>query len=464
MGDLRRRLAAGLAGWWLALLLSPIARAQQVQIAAPVLAVPVPVALSGVAAVAPISLQAVTPVALPSLAVPLAPALTPSIALPKIAIAAAGPAAIAESGSAAQPYGRIAAERPAFSGLAQLADRLSPAARHHDRGRDREGDLGRYFDSTKSRESDSAPAVDASGSAAPVAPVAQAQLEGLTGRPLLDAVRQAAQQGQGIRDYKEARHAMYGVVDHVQRGGQSGILEAYTQTFVPGTSDNGGDYRSGIDADGRTEMDKQGINAEHVWPQSFFESKLPMRSDLHNLLPTFVSPNGLRGHLPFGEVTGRPEYSNRAGAKLGGGVFEPPAAVKGKIARALLYFVTRYQRDAVREGDYGENFWNSRVDMFMRWNREHPPDAAELQRNDRIQAFQGNRNPFIDDPTLADRIGAQALRFGGKDGLSSNFNPGAVKPHFGREALIESARMTPHGQLRQGGGLLRRHTAGVAGR
>ncbi|MDD5628471.1 MAG: endonuclease, partial [Elusimicrobia bacterium] len=36
--------------------------------------------------------------------------------------------------------------------------------------------------------------------------------------------------------------------------------------------------------------------------------------------------------------------------------------------------------------------------------------AYEKRRNDLVEEFQGNRNPFIDDPALADRIGAEAFR------------------------------------------------------
>lgn len=38
-----------------------------------------------------------------------------------------------------------------------------------------------------------------------------------------------------------------------------------------------------------------------------------------------------------------------------------------------------------------------------------PPDANERRRNDLIEQFQGNRNPFIDDPSLADKIGEKVF-------------------------------------------------------
>ena len=41
---------------------------------------------------------------------------------------------------------------------------------------------------------------------------------------------------------------------------------------------------------------------------------------------------------------------------------------------------------------------------LRKWNKEDPVDRNELDRNDKVQEAQGNRNPFIDFPDLADRI------------------------------------------------------------
>lgn len=43
--------------------------------------------------------------------------------------------------------------------------------------------------------------------------------------------------------------------------------------------------------------------------------------------------------------------------------------------------------------------------MFLRmWNNIDPVDENERRRNDIVEKEQGNRNPFIDDPGLADLI------------------------------------------------------------
>ncbi len=234
--------------------------------------------------------------------------------------------------------------------------------------------------------------------------------DGLEGRALLEDLHAKVVHGHKVNEYDDARRYMYGTADNVVVDGKRGIIEVYSQTFVPGTSDQGEDYPERGDQNGDGWTDKAGINAEHVWPQSFFNKKLPMKSDLHHLLPTFVHPNAIRGHLPFGEVEGKPEYSNEAGAKLGQGMFEPPDAAKGKVARALLYFYTRYYDKHIWSGDFNSQFWDDKLEMLLKWNREHLPDENERRRNELVQKFQGNRNPFVDDPTLADRVGAAGFR------------------------------------------------------
>jgi hypothetical protein len=239
----------------------------------------------------------------------------------------------------------------------------------------------------------------------------------VAGSDLFDQVHELAGRNFRQHDYDDARRFMFSKADNVVVNGVRGVIEVYSQIFLPGTSDHGGDYPERGDQNHDGFEDKGGMNTEHTWPQSFFAKKLPMRSDLHHLLPTFVHPNGLRGHLPFGEVRGTPEYSNDAGAKIGQGVFEPPNAAKGKVARALLYFYVRYHDKNITQGEFDDRFWNDKLEMLLRWNRTFPPDANEKDRNNWIESYQGNRNPFIDDPALADRIGLDAWKRPGRWGM-----------------------------------------------
>lgn len=147
------------------------------------------------------------------------------------------------------------------------------------------------------------------------------------------------------------------------------------------------------------------FNTEHTWPQSRFSQNEPMRSDFHHLFPTDVSENARRSDFPFDVVTtvtninGGSKFGTNAQGKT---VYEPRDFHKGRVARAMFYFVTRYQ-------DFG-NFWNedgvNQEAAFRLWNRQFPPDSIEIRRNNAIQTYQNNRNPFVDHPEFVERIAA----------------------------------------------------------
>jgi len=114
--------------------------------------------------------------------------------------------------------------------------------------------------------------------------------------------------------------------------------------------------------------------------------------------------------MPFSEVPKGEEgdviYNTGSGSKQTDSYFEPNDDTKGNVARALLYFAVTYVGNIVHSGEFNSgNFWDSKIEMLLEWNRMDPPDAAEKRRNDAIARYQGKRNPFIDDPSLADRIG-----------------------------------------------------------
>lgn len=145
------------------------------------------------------------------------------------------------------------------------------------------------------------------------------------------------------------------------------------------------------------------INVEHTWPQSRFSSRSSRRyqkADLHHLYPTESNSNSSRGNYNFSEVEDRYHRSlcsdSRVGRdpKTGQTAFEPPSDHKGNVARALFYFSIRYD---IVIPDYEE--------FYMRvWNYTDPVDEDERRRNDIVERVQGNRNPFIDDPELAELI------------------------------------------------------------
>ncbi len=164
-------------------------------------------------------------------------------------------------------------------------------------------------------------------------------------------------------------------------------------------------------------------NREHIFPQSSFKKKPPMRSDFFHVYPTDGYVNNRRGHFPFGEVDGIPSYTSQNGSKVGyntfesqgSKVFEPINEFKGDIARALFYFATRYENriqefhhdwlDGSRSRVYKP--WFTR--LLLKWHRQDPVSVHEQNRNNAGFSFQENRNPFIDHPEYVESIWANSI-------------------------------------------------------
>lgn len=206
--------------------------------------------------------------------------------------------------------------------------------------------------------------------------------------------------------YSQAKSLMFFEIDNTTcPSGKNGVWGFYSNVCVEGKSNSGEYYKEYYDLNGDGYIDTKGMNVEHIWPQSAFNENLPMKSDLHHLRPTFITPNNKRGNLPFCYVVTPTYYVASSGARGDGKCFEPPDNVKGDVARAIFYFVVRYYDRNIRNSINYFLFYQSKVSMFLHWNKVDPPDEYEKRRNDLIYKYQGNRNPFIDDPSLLDRIG-----------------------------------------------------------
>ncbi len=204
---------------------------------------------------------------------------------------------------------------------------------------------------------------------------------------LKQALRQIISSGYVSLGYNTARDQMFMTIDNQKTNGQgasTNTLECvYTGTLATG-------YTSRSDAQTRF-----GFNTEHTFPQGTFSQNEPMRSDLHHLFSTTESSNSERGNEPFRVVT-NPSWQV-GGSKSNSTYFEPRAEQKGPTARAMLYFLLRYQ-------NY-QNFVSATdQDVLKNWCLTYPSTAVEKRRNDDIQRVQKNRNPFSDYPQLAERI------------------------------------------------------------
>ena len=155
-------------------------------------------------------------------------------------------------------------------------------------------------------------------------------------------------------------------------------------------------------AKARNSRDLESYNLEHVVPKSWFEAELPMRDDLHHLFTEQRKCNSDRGNLPFDEVSGSTTELPSCGIvrNTHGKAFEPHAG-KGEVARAILYFVTRHPGEV---GDRSDEMTIADLPRLLEWHKEFPVTDYERHRNETIQDVQGNRNPFIDFPGLAEQV------------------------------------------------------------
>ncbi|MEV0156990.1 endonuclease [Micromonospora sp. NPDC050686] len=153
-------------------------------------------------------------------------------------------------------------------------------------------------------------------------------------------------------------------------------------------------------------------NREHVWAKSHgdFGTATGPGTDVHHLRPEDVSVNSLRGNKDFD--SGGSAVAEAPGCYTDADSFEPRSAVKGDVARMILYMAIRYEggdgwpnlepNDSVSNGTAP---YLGRLSKLLAWNELDPPDAFEQRRNQRIyERWQGNRNPFIDHPEWARAI------------------------------------------------------------
>jgi hypothetical protein len=210
--------------------------------------------------------------------------------------------------------------------------------------------------------------------------------ENLKQEALKTALKARLAQGYTSLSYNAARDAMFMTIDNKKENGEGATqntLEClYTGRIIDGYAN-------------RTDAQLMNFNTEHVFPQGFFNQQLPERSDIFHLYPTWEPANSARGSLPFGIVSGNATYQD-GGSKGNSSVFEPRDDAKGRVARSMLYFATRY-------GNYA-SFLTNQENLLRQWAANFPPDLKDTRRNDAIFAVQNNRNPYIDYPAFLERI------------------------------------------------------------
>ena len=166
------------------------------------------------------------------------------------------------------------------------------------------------------------------------------------------------------------------------------------------------------------------MNIEHIWANSWWGHVVNNAyCDLFNLFPSDAEANRHKSNNPIGVVDGRVAWDNDV-IKVGTcnsylanrqvTVWEPSDEWKGDFARTYFYMATCYQHMhdlwCTTEGLLTVNPESDLLlqpevsQMMLTWANEDPVDEIETERNRVIHEIQGNRNPFVDYPTLSTYI------------------------------------------------------------
>ncbi len=140
-------------------------------------------------------------------------------------------------------------------------------------------------------------------------------------------------------------------------------------------------------------------------------------TDLYNAFPLSDDVVKHRGDITPGIVTSvsyRTTYWSAGTGEISGTVtnlYEPPESFKGELARVYFYMAVMYHQPSwtprgfmmfTAEPYPGLNKYAVR--LLTDWHKAHPVTGQEIERADAIEKLQGNRNPFVDYPELADYL------------------------------------------------------------
>lgn len=261
-------------------------------------------------------------------------------------------------------------------------------------------------------------------------PAYYSSLNNLSGKSLFDEVHDVAKVGYSALSYKQLWTA-FGTTDLIP--GTNQIWDMYSDCTFAYQTKQCGSYTRECSC----------YNREHSIPKSWFggaESRAG--ADLFHIVPTDGYVNNKRSNQPFGEVSnatytfddsklGTPLAITITGGNTIAGaegtsftcsaspVFEPQDQYKGDFARGYLGTMIRwangdYQMFIQEDGSttFSDGYDSAHkfgltsygVALLMNWHRQDPVSQKEIDRNNGIQATQGNRNPFIDYPYLAEFI------------------------------------------------------------
>lgn len=205
-----------------------------------------------------------------------------------------------------------------------------------------------------------------------------------------------------------------------------------------------------------------GMNIEHSVAKSWWGgTKNNAYCDLHHLNPSDQNANSRKSNYPLGELTSV-SWDNGVTfvgkANIDGSsqnAYEPCDEYKGDFARTFMYMFTCYQ-DLTWEYTW-MNYENSTyptlkpwaVELLLKWHKQDPVSEKEVNRNNAVHAVQGNRNPYIDYPQLADYVWGDSINYtfhlnGDVEDGSGNDKPGTDIPDGYDLKLFEDFEEAPY--------------------
>ena len=256
-------------------------------------------------------------------------------------------------------------------------------------------------------------------------PAYYAKVDGKSGKALFDAVQTVTKTGYSSLGY-DGLWTAFKTTDKKSNGQ---VWDMYSNCNWTFGSDQCGSYSNECDC----------YNREHSIPKSWFGgSTSGPGCDIFHLVPTDGKVNGMRSNYAFGEVssasytydgakkgsaksitiTGGNTIAGNTGATISasGTVFEPRDEYKGDFARGYMGSLLRWAGEKSFTSGEGSDIFTTNfstgsfgltkygVALLMKWHRQDPVSKKEIDRNNGIQQTQGNRNPFIDYPYLAEYI------------------------------------------------------------
>ncbi len=166
-----------------------------------------------------------------------------------------------------------------------------------------------------------------------------------------------------------------------------------------------------------------GMNIEHSFPKSWWGgSENNAYKDLYNLMPCEVKINSPKSNYPMGVVNRTTPSGDNGCTRVGSGsdgqnYWEPADKWKGDFARGYMYMATAYQdftwtnsqgQVILQTGSY-PTLKSKASELFIAWARQDKVDQIETVRNDDVETFQRNRNPFVDFPNLMEYIWGDSI-------------------------------------------------------